>query len=248
MHFIQRLWSLATIYLCVSAHVVPHSDVTSFERRDNPTSCTLEEFWNPNLPTPKDWIEHDMNERFDEWWSEHEEEIEEYGFTTAFGIWALDTPDFGCRLDGSDANCDFQVSCDSDSLNSMSEEDARFAYYLLKAIQNVHTYFNGQREAFETAALSAAFMNDGFAYHFDHNEERDLGSLALILGITQMIFSLGAAVAPAYAAVATATAVGAAAGASNNLFAGLNALLLKAIEEEDDSQGLKAAELGARMG
>lgn len=250
MQLLLRLWSLATLCFCVAAHPSPPHNVTSVERGENPINCTVEQFWNPNLPTPKDWYEHDMNKRLRAWWAEHEEDIKAHGFAAAVGIWALDTPDFDCRLGGSDANCDFQVSCEYPSLNRMSEDDARFAYYLLKSIQKVHAYFNDQVKAIGTAALDAAFRKDGFAYHFDHNEQRDLGALGLILGISQMLFSLGAAVTPAapFVLAENILMAGVYTGAANNLFGGLNNILLRALEKEPADQGVKAAELGIKMG
>ncbi|KAG7008969.1 hypothetical protein G7Y79_00004g015530 [Physcia stellaris] len=248
MQLLFRLWWLPTLYFFVAAHPSPHHNVTSVENGENPISCVVEQFWNPKLPTPKDWHEHDMNKRLRAWWAEHEKDIKAHGFAAAVGIWALDTPDFDCRLGGSDANCEFQVSCQYRSLNCMSEDDARFAYYLLKSIQNVHAYFNVQAKAIATAASDAAFRKDGFAYHFDHNEQRDLGKLALILGISQALFSLGAAVTPALVPEASAMMAGVWSAGANNLFAGLNNVFLTALETQPQDQGVKAAELGIKMG
>lgn len=206
-------------------------------------NCTVKQFWTPNLPKPQDWVDNNVDDWLDSWFTTNSKSIKDHGFAKAWGLWALETPDFTCHYDGSTSNCDFQASCDNRVLNGKSK-DLRQIYYITEAIVRLHAYFMGLRETFETATFNAAFSKDEWTLTFNRNGLSDLNAVRDIMTGAQAIFGVGAA-----AAGLTGPLGGSAAGALNSAYAGFNGLILAhLVKATNDEIFTKSAELGARLG
>jgi hypothetical protein len=133
------------------------------------------------------------------------------GFAGAFGQWAMGNPDWSCRDDGSDSDCDLQL-CDNRVLNDRGD-DIRSTYYVLESVNRLHTYFTGIGEAFTTTALGAALSKDSWATTFyKDKDDKSVGALKQVLTLVTTIVGVGASFAGLGGAAA-----GAVAGAGNAL-------------------------------
>ena len=113
----------------------------------------------------------------------------EYG-----GLWALGNPDWTCRDDGSDSNCDFDP-CDNRVLNDKGDE-IREAYYVLESITRLHSYFTGLSEAFEVSAIFAALSKDSWATTFYKDKDvKSVNILKEILNAVGAVIGIGSAFA-----------------------------------------------------
>ena len=167
--------------------------------------------------TQADWQTYGLDVWLNNWIIANANKIESnsLGFAGAFGQWALGNPDWSCRDDGSDSDCDFNA-CDSVVLNGKGNE-TRQAYYVLESTNRLHSYFEGLSEAYTTAAIASALSKDKWALTF-YKDKDDKSTTALkeILNVATTIVGIGTAFAGLAGPVA-----GAAAGASSALFSGV---------------------------
>ena len=158
-----------------------------------------------------DWNTYKTGPWLDNWWGNQSKLISSNpaGFAGAFGQWAMGNPDWSCRDDGSDSDCDLSL-CDNRVLNNRGK-DVRPAYYVLESVNRLHTYFTGLSEAFTTAALGAALAKDSWATTFyTDKDDKSVTALREVLNAVSMVVGIGAAFAglagPATAALAGAGA------------------------------------------
>lgn len=169
-----------------------------------------------------DWDTHKTGDWLDSWWSNQNDLISnnKAGFAGAFGQWAMGNPDWSCRDDGSDSDCDLSL-CDNRVLNDRGE-DIRPTYYVLESVNRLHTYFTGLGEAFATAALGAALAKDSWATTFYKDKDDKsvtalrevLNGVATIVGIGASFAGLAGPIAGALAGAGSAI-VGGASGATS---------------------------------
>ena len=167
-------------------------------------------------PTPTDWNNNNLDSWLNDWWNAHLSNITAGGSGIAgvWGLWAIGNPDWTCRDDGSDSNCDFDP-CDNRVLNDKGD-DIREAYYVLESITRLHSYFKGLSEAFEVSALFAALSKDSWATTFYKDKDvKSIGILREIFNAVGAIVGIGSA----FAGLAGSGA-GAAGGALSALFTG----------------------------
>jgi hypothetical protein len=143
-----------------------------------------------------DWDTYKTGDWINNWWNNNSDLISKgsAGFAGAFGQWAMGNPDWSCRDDGSDSDCDLQL-CDNRVLNDRGD-DIRPAYYVLESVNRLHTYFTGIGEAFTTTALGAALSKDSWATTFyKDKDDKSVTSLKEVLGLVTTIIGVGAAFA-----------------------------------------------------
>lgn len=146
--------------------------------------------------TAADWINNNLDSWFNDWWNAHLSNIMAggSGFAGVWGLWAIGNPDWTCRDDGSDSNCDFDP-CDNRVLNDKGG-DIREAYYVLESITRLHSYFTGLSEAFEVSAIFAALSKDSWATTFYKDKDvKSVGILREILNAVSAIVGIGSAFA-----------------------------------------------------
>ena len=184
--------------------------------------------------TPQDWVSNNLDTWLNTWITTNQANItaNEYGFAGAFGQWAQGDPDWSCRDDGSSSDCDFDP-CDNRVLNDKGDQ-VREAYYVLEAVNKLHSYFTGLSQAFEVSSIFAALSKDEWAETFyKDKDDKSVTVLKEILNAVATVIGIGAAFAglggTAIAAAAGAAAEGAAAagagasagaGAASSLFGG----------------------------
>ena len=146
--------------------------------------------------TAPDWINNNLDSWFNDWWNAHLSNITAggSGFAGVWGLWAIGNPDWTCRDDGSDSNCDFDP-CDNRVLNDKGD-DIREAYYVLESITRLHSYFTGLSEAFEVSAIFAALSKDSWATTFYKDKDvKSVGILREILNAVSAVVGIGSAFA-----------------------------------------------------
>ncbi|PGH01386.1 hypothetical protein AJ79_07927 [Helicocarpus griseus UAMH5409] len=149
-------------------------------------------------PSKKSYQKARVDDWFGLWlnshWKKKKSKKSEKGLVATFGKWALGDDGFTCKDNGNDDNCDIDVC--NEILNSKHPHDARNAYYVLRSIQNLHSYFKGQNEAFQTGAISAAFAKDAWAGLFYDGDDPKEGQIVKdILDIVSTVFGVAGAAA-----------------------------------------------------
>ncbi|KAI4166226.1 MAG: hypothetical protein LQ342_000112 [Letrouitia transgressa] len=211
--------------------------VKSLRRRCGPVS----QYYNQKKT---DWQQYGLDVWLDNWMIAHAGDIQtnSWGFAGAFGQWALGNPDWSCRDDGSDSDCDFNA-CDSRVLNRKKNE-TRQAYYVLESTNRLHAYFQGLSEAFSTAAIASALSKDEWALTFyKDKDDKSVTALKEILNAATTVVGIGTA----FAGLAGPEA-GAAASAGNALFAGLVGAATPLIGQHKNDVFEKSADLGGILG
>ncbi|QVM05918.1 hypothetical protein D8B26_000625 [Coccidioides posadasii str. Silveira] len=224
----------------IIAALLPITPLAAPQRRCGP----VEEFYNPRR---EDWIKYNTDGWFHQWIEEvwtnpnTSDQRNSLGLSATLGQWALGDDRWTCKDDGSTNNCDLNV-CDNRVLNGKGAS-TRNAYYTLRAISNLHNYFLGVGQAFETSVVSAAFAKDSWASLFyDGDGGKDATYLKEILNVVATLFG----VAGGLAALGTqATAATGAVAAS--LVAGSMTSTYHAVNPEDESFQI-SAELGEALG
>ncbi|KAL6718497.1 hypothetical protein ACLMJK_004589 [Lecanora helva] len=192
--------------------------------------------------TTADWNTYGLNAWLNDWWNNNAADIQsEHGFDGAYGRWALGEPSFDCRFDGTDS-CNHDI-CGQDVLNGKGDS-VRQAYYVIEAVQNLHSYFQGLRDAFEVSAIAAALSKDAWATTF-YKDAEDLNESPLkhVLFTLETVVGIGAAAAGLPGAIA-----GGAGAVTSAIFNGaVNAALNKIGDHRDDTFQ-KSADLGSVLG
>jgi hypothetical protein len=173
--------------------------------------------------TTSDWDTYHTEDWLNNWWNRNnvnKTSGNAAGFAGEFGQWAMGNPDWSCRDDGSDSDCDLEL-CDNRVLNSRGS-GLRQTYYVLEAVNRLHTYFTGIGEAFTTTALDAALSKDDWAETFyTDKDDKSVTALKEALSAVAAIIGIGASFAglagPITGALAGAGAamMGGSAGAAN---------------------------------
>ena len=166
--------------------------------------------------TPADWVTYNLDSWLNNWWNAHLANITagSNGFAAAYGLWAIGNPDWSCRDDGSDSDCDFDP-CDNRVLNDIGN-DTREAYYVLESVTRLHTYFTGLSQAFEVSSIFAALSKDSWATTFYRDkDDKSVSILKEILNAVGIVIGLGSA----FAGLA-GSAASAAGSALNALYSG----------------------------
>ena len=163
-----------------------------------------------------DWNNNGLDAWLDNWITRRTAEIEgnPYGFVGAFGRWAIGNPNWSCRDEGSEDDCDFNP-CGNAILNGKRNE-TRQAYYVMESVNRLHTYFNGLNQAFSSASIVAALSKDSWATTFYKDKDvKSVTALRQVLNAVTAVVGAGAAFAGLGGPIA-----GAGAGAGAALFAG----------------------------
>lgn len=165
-----------------------------------------------------DWDTYKTGDWLNNWWNNNTNLVSSNsaGFAGAFGQWALGNPDWSCRDDGSDSDCDLNL-CDNRVLNDRGK-DIRPTYYVLESVNRLHTYFTGVSEAFTTAALGAALSKDSWAttFYTDKDDKSVTALKEVLTGLTTIV-GIGASFAGLAGPI-----TGAVAGAGSALLSGAN--------------------------
>ncbi|KAJ6083840.1 hypothetical protein N7467_007975 [Penicillium canescens] len=191
-----------------------------------------------------DWDTYKTGDWLNTWWDNNGGLMSNSsaGFAGAFGQWAMGNPDWSCRDDGSDSDCDLQL-CDNRVLNDRGD-DIRSAYYVLESVNRLHTYFTGIGEAFTTTALGAALSKDSWATTFyKDKDDKSVGALKQVLTLVTTIVGVGASFAGLGGAAA-----GAIAGAGNALTNGAVGATNNVMPDHTDDTFQKSADLGGILG
>ncbi|KAJ5543082.1 hypothetical protein N7535_005511 [Penicillium sp. DV-2018c] len=191
-----------------------------------------------------DWDDNDTGGWLNGWWNNNTDLISKNsaGFAGAFGQWAMGNPDWTCRDDGSDSDCDLSL-CDNRVLNDRGN-DIRPAYYVLESVNRLHSYFSGIGESFTTTALGAALSKDQWATTFyTDKDDKSVTALKEVLVLASTVVGIGAAFAGLGPAVA-----GALAGAGGALTSGAVGASLNAMSSHSDDTFEKSADLGGILG
>jgi hypothetical protein len=174
---------------------------------------TVSQYYNQKL---EDWDTYSTGDWLNNWWNSNGDlmSANSGGFAGAFGQWAMGNPDWTCRDDGSNSDCDLQL-CDNRVLNDRGD-DIRPAYYVLESINRLHSYFHGIGESFTTTALGAALSKDQWATTFyKDKDDKSVTPLREMLNLVTTIVGIGASFAGLGPAVA-----GVVAGAGSALTSG----------------------------
>ncbi|KAJ5579994.1 uncharacterized protein N7459_005979 [Penicillium hispanicum] len=191
-----------------------------------------------------DWDTYNTGDWLNGWWDNNTDLMgnNTAGFAGAFGQWAMGNPDWSCRDDGSDSDCDLKL-CDNRVLNDRGS-DVRPAYYVLESVNRLHTYFTGVSEAFTTAALGAALSKDSWATTFyKDKDDKSVTTLKEVLNLAATVVGIGAA----FAGVAD-PAVGALAGAGSAIMTGAVGAAGVIVGAHQDDTFEKSADLGGILG
>ncbi|KAJ5096138.1 hypothetical protein NUU61_005494 [Penicillium alfredii] len=191
-----------------------------------------------------DWDDKKTGNWLDNWWNANGDLMSgsSAGFAGAFGQWAMGNPDWTCRDDGSDSDCDLQL-CDNRVLNDRGD-DIRPAYYVLESVNRLHMYFKGIGEAFTVSALDAALSKDSWATTFyKDKDDKSVTALKEVLNAVATVVGIGAAFAGLAGPEAAAVA-----GAESALLAGAVGAANLAVGEHQDDTFEKSADLGKILG
>ncbi|KAL9602343.1 MAG: hypothetical protein Q9219_001909 [cf. Caloplaca sp. 3 TL-2023] len=245
MQSILHLIPFALVFpLCLAIPLSETTDRTphTLETRNLHRRCgPVAEFYNQKQ---SDWNANGLNEWLDNWWTNHTSDItaNSKGFAGAFGRWAFGNPDWSCRDDGSDSDCDFNP-CDDNILNSKGPE-LRQAYYTLEAVNRLHGYFQGLGEAFQSASIASALSKDSWATTF--YKDKDVKSVTALKEALNAVTTV-VGVAAAFGGLA-GPATGAATGAVSALFAGASGAVAPLLGNHQDDTFQKSADMGAILG
>ncbi|KAL8672116.1 MAG: hypothetical protein Q9168_003422 [Polycauliona sp. 1 TL-2023] len=241
MHYILYLPCLLVLYtscLAIPLSVNPSNRaIHTLHRRCGPAS----DFYNQKA---SDWDNNGLDAWLNTWWANHQSDISSNskGFAGAFGRWAIGNPDWSCRDDGSDDDCDFNP-CDNNVLNAKGNE-TRQAYYVTESINRLHDYFNGLSQAFQSASIAAALSKDSWATTFYKDKDvKSVTALKEVLNALTAVVGAGAAFAGLGGPI-----TGAAAGAGNALFAGAIGAVTPLLGQHQDDTFQKSADLGGLLG
>ncbi|KAJ5580842.1 hypothetical protein N7450_007143 [Penicillium hetheringtonii] len=192
----------------------------------------------------EDWDSYKTGTWLDNWWNNHTDLIKDNsaGFAGAFGQWAMGNPDWSCRDDGSNSDCDLNL-CDNRVLNDRGS-DIRSTYYVLESINRLHTYFKGVSESFTTAALGAALSKDSWAttFYTDKDDKSVTALKEVLTGLTTIV-GIGASFAGLAGPI-----TGAVAGAGSALMSGANGAASNVLGQHQDDTFQKSADLGGILG
>ncbi|KAM0319200.1 hypothetical protein ACHAPQ_010432 [Fusarium lateritium] len=234
--------SLGLLHAVRGAPPIPWDSAHSFTSPTLHRRCgAVSQYYDQQLA---DWDTYHTTEWLDDWWNRHGDLMSgnSAGFAGAFGQWAMGNPDWSCRDDGSQSDCDLSL-CDNRVLNDLGD-DIRPAYYVLESINRMHTYFTGIGEAFTTAALDAALSKDSWATTFYHDKDvksatilkEVLVGVATIVGIGASFAGLGP------------DALGATASVSSALMGGGVSATAVGVQSQSDDTFQKSADLGGILG
>ncbi|KAL8888991.1 MAG: hypothetical protein Q9215_003650 [Flavoplaca cf. flavocitrina] len=199
------------------------------------------EFFNQKA---SDWNNNGLDAWLDAWMISHTADIEAnpYGFVGAFGRWAIGNPNWSCRDEGSEDDCDFNP-CGNAVLNGKRNE-TRQAYYVMESVNRLHTYFNGLNQAFSSASIVAALTKDSWATTFYKDKDvKSVTALREVLNAVTAVVGAGAAFAGLGGPV-----TGAVAGAGAALFAGATGAISPLLGQHQDNTFQKSADLGGLLG
>ncbi|KAL8717492.1 MAG: hypothetical protein Q9225_005263 [Loekoesia sp. 1 TL-2023] len=185
-----------------------------------------------------------MDDWLNSWWSNHTGDItsNSKGFAGAFGQWAIGNPDWSCRDDGSDSDCDFNP-CDDNVLNNKGDE-IRQAYYTLESVNRLHSYFQGLGEAFQSASIASALSKDSWATIFyKDKDDKSVTALKEVINAVSTVVGIAAA----FGGLA-GPAAGAVTGAVSALFAGAAGAASPLLGNHKDDTFQKSADMGAILG
>ncbi|KAJ5143048.1 uncharacterized protein N7515_001835 [Penicillium bovifimosum] len=202
---------------------------------------TVSQYYNQQQ---SDWDKYNTGDWLNNWWNNNTDLVSgnSGGFAGAFGQWAMGNPDWTCRDDGSDSDCDLQL-CDNRVLNDRGD-DIRPAYYVLESTNRLHSYFSGIGESFTTTALGAALSKDSWATTFyTDKDDKSVTALKEVLTLVTTVVGIGAAFAGLGPAVA-----GALAGAGSALTSGSVTATANALSSHSDDTFQKSADLGGILG
>ncbi|KAJ5175330.1 uncharacterized protein N7482_001207 [Penicillium canariense] len=199
------------------------------------------------LLQPEDTSDYDTYKTGDwlnNWWNSNQNLISSNsaGFAGAFGQWALGNPDWTCRDDGSNSDCDLDL-CDNRVLNDRGD-DIRTTYYVLESVNRLHTYFTGVGQAFTTAALGAALSKDSWATTFyKDKDDKSATVLKEVLNAVATVVGIGATFAGLGYPL-----TGAVGGAAAALIGGANGAAGPVVDVHQDDTFQKSADLGGILG
>jgi hypothetical protein len=200
--FSALLRSGAWAAVVLQATAVPHSI------RDNTgDTCGAVGQFKSN-PTPETWSKANTDAWLNNWWTENAQNRTDnkYGFAGAFGKYALNDEDWSCQNTGDTNNCRLET-CDPD-LNSLGNSTEQ-AYYVARAISNLHGFWLGLEQSFGPTSGISALDTDALVLNFWHDEnswdalvlKEILNLVAVVIGVAVIGLS-----APALAPVIGATA------------------------------------------
>ncbi|KAI1100645.1 hypothetical protein F4804DRAFT_336057 [Jackrogersella minutella] len=192
----------------------------------------------------QDWQSTNTDQWLDNWISSHSSDISSNsgGFAGAFGQWGIGNPDWTCRDDGSDSSCDLDV-CDNRVINDRGD-DIRPTYYVLEAINRLHSYFRGISEAFEVSAIASSLSKESWSQTFyqPKNNDQTISTLKEVLNAVTTVLSIGAAFAGLGEGMAL---TGAVAGAMSTVAGGASVAGQLQLTAAKDDTFQKDADLGA---
>ncbi|KAJ5817218.1 hypothetical protein N7447_009451 [Penicillium robsamsonii] len=182
-----RIGAWAAVILQVTA--VPHGPSYYKSVRDAIDTCGAVGQFKIN-PTPEKWIKADTDGWLNKWWSENAQSRMEgkYGFAGAFGKYALNDDDWSCQNTGDTNNCRLET-CDQD-LNTLGNSTEQ-AYYVARAMSNLHGFFLGLEQAFGPTSGISALDTDSIVRNFWNDEnfwdttllKEMLNLIAVVIGV-----------------------------------------------------------------
>ncbi|KAJ5374139.1 hypothetical protein N7517_006145 [Penicillium concentricum] len=157
----------AAVVLQVTA--VPHGPLYNKIARGNNDTCGPVGQYTENRSS-KQWNQANTDAWLETWWTENAKTRTSNagGFAGAFGYYALSQSDWSCQNNGNNDNCGVQV-CNNPKINSLGDSTEQ-AYYVLKALNNLHGFYLGLEESFNIAAVVSALENDEIVNNFWHDE------------------------------------------------------------------------------
>lgn len=181
----------------------PSNTFTSPRRRCGPVS----QFYGQSA---NDWQNYNTDQWLSSWISNHSSDISQNsnGFAGAFGQWAIGNPDWSCRDDGSASSCDLDI-CDNNVINQRGG-DIRPAYYVLEAVNRLHSYFTGISQSFEVSAIAAALSKEKWSETFykPKNSDKTISTLREVLNAVTTVIGIGASFAGLGEGMALTGAIG----------------------------------------
>ncbi|KAJ5604920.1 hypothetical protein N7510_010074 [Penicillium lagena] len=192
-----------------------------------------------------DWNKYHTGDWLNMWWNKNNANNTSKnpaGFAGEFGQWAMGNPDWSCRDDGSNSDCDLNL-CGNKELNGKGKE-LRQTYYVLESVNRLHSYFTGVEQAFTTSALDAALSKDDWAETFySDDDDQNVNALKEVLSSIGPIIGIGVAFA-GFAGEMT----GAIAGAASSIIGGAIGIGNYQVEQNEDDTFTKSADLGGILG
>ncbi|KAJ5211201.1 hypothetical protein N7491_011021 [Penicillium cf. griseofulvum] len=154
--------------VALQATAVPHGPSYYKSIRDNVDACGAVGKFKIN-PTPVKWNKANTDAWLNKWWTENAQARtdEKFGFAGAFGKYALDDEDWSCQNTGDTNNCRLET-CDQD-LNKLGNSTEP-AYYIARAISNLHGFFLGLEQAFGPTSGISALDTDSIVTNFWNDE------------------------------------------------------------------------------